>query len=182
MRESVLLCLIRENCLCYLFSDEAHPRVRPGGSPGNLTLNPTPPPRPPIKDRKTGELADTADCYFNVEMAMWPTCVRAANPRTKTLHFRGFWHKEKLNLHGWASQAHRGFPGKFDLTNLSRDNLSRENVPRALLICVTAWLIICVVWLGGVCLVRMECPAWCSGGSAAQHSVVQDLAIRFKIA
>ena len=34
--------------------------------------------------------------------------------------------KHDLNSKGWNSQAHRGSPGKFESSNLSRDNVSRE--------------------------------------------------------
>ena len=33
---------------------------------------------------------------------------------------------QNLNSKGWNSKAHEGFPGKFESTNLSRDNVSRE--------------------------------------------------------
>ena len=44
------------------------------------------------------------------------------------LHY-GFlrvWLKHNLNSKGWNSQAHREFPRKFESSNLSRDNVSRE--------------------------------------------------------
>ena len=31
-----------------------------------------------------------------------------------------------VSIEGWNSQAHREFPGKFEPSNLRRDNLSRE--------------------------------------------------------
>ena len=31
-----------------------------------------------------------------------------------------------LNFKGWNSQAHRGFPGKFESSNVIRGNVSRE--------------------------------------------------------
>ena len=31
-----------------------------------------------------------------------------------------------LDFKGWNSQAHREFPGKFESSNVSRDNVSRE--------------------------------------------------------
>ena len=34
--------------------------------------------------------------------------------------------KHNVNLKGWNSQAHRGFPGKFESSNVSRGNVSRE--------------------------------------------------------
>ena len=40
-----------------------------------------------------------------------------------------FWISEQnLNIKGWNSHVHRGFPGKFETSNLSRDNVSREIV------------------------------------------------------
>ena len=36
------------------------------------------------------------------------------------------WLTLDLNVKGWNSQAHREFPGKFESSNLSRDNLRRE--------------------------------------------------------
>ena len=40
--------------------------------------------------------------------------------------FRRVWLKHNVNFKGWNSQDCRGFPGKFESSNLSRDNLSRE--------------------------------------------------------
>ena len=34
--------------------------------------------------------------------------------------------KQNLDFKGWNSQAHGEFPGEFDSSNLSRDNISRE--------------------------------------------------------
>ena len=34
--------------------------------------------------------------------------------------------EHNLNFEGWNSQTHRGFIGKFDPSNVSRDNVSRE--------------------------------------------------------
>ena len=48
---------------------------------------------------------------------------RTVNLRTKILDFRGFDSSRILILN---SQAQREFPGKFESSNLSRDNLSRE--------------------------------------------------------
>ena len=46
---------------------------------------------------------------------------------TKILEFRGFDSSKILVEKRWSVQAHRReFPGKFELSNLSRDNLSRE--------------------------------------------------------
>ena len=42
---------------------------------------------------------------------------------TNIVGFGGF---DSINLKGWNSQAHRGFPGKFESSNVSRDNVSRE--------------------------------------------------------
>ena len=48
-----------------------------------------------------------------------------ADLRTKILDFRGS-DSGIINFQGWNSQAHRELPGKFELSNLSRDRLSRE--------------------------------------------------------
>ena len=42
--------------------------------------------------------------------------------------FQRVWLKCNLKFKGWNSQAHREFPGKFDSSNVSRDNVSREIV------------------------------------------------------
>ena len=34
--------------------------------------------------------------------------------------------EHNLNLKGWNSQVHRGFPRKSESSNVSRDNVSRE--------------------------------------------------------
>ena len=34
--------------------------------------------------------------------------------------------EHNLNLKGWNFKAHREFPGKFESSNVSRDNVSRE--------------------------------------------------------
>ena len=34
--------------------------------------------------------------------------------------------EHNVDFKGWNSQAQRGFPGKFDSSNVSRDNVSRE--------------------------------------------------------
>ena len=39
---------------------------------------------------------------------------------------------------GWNSQAHRGFPGKFESSNVSRDNVTREIGCIVVCICLTA--------------------------------------------
>ena len=49
-----------------------------------------------------------------------------ANLRTYILDSRGFDSSINLNCKGWNSNVHRGLPGNFESTNLSRDNLSRE--------------------------------------------------------
>ena len=53
---------------------------------------------------------------------------RTPNLRTKIIDFRGFDSSIVLiwRFQGWNSQAHSGFPGKFESSNLSRDNLSTE--------------------------------------------------------
>ena len=40
--------------------------------------------------------------------------------------FQRVWLKRNLDSKGWNSQAHRGFPGTFESSNLRRDNVSRE--------------------------------------------------------
>ena len=60
------------------------------------------------------------------------------NHDTANLHTR-IWISEGLtqaerDFKGWNSHAHRGFPGKFEFTNLRRDTLSRENLSRAQLL------------------------------------------------
>ena len=49
-----------------------------------------------------------------------------ANLPTNIVGFRGFDSSIILNLKGWNSQTRREFPGKFESSNLSRDNVSRE--------------------------------------------------------
>ena len=49
---------------------------------------------------------------------------RTANLCTKIMDFRGF--DSSRILIGWNSQAHGELPRKFESSNLSRDNLSRE--------------------------------------------------------
>ena len=61
-------------------------------------------------------------------MDFWPLATRVdtANLRTKILDFRGFDSSRILGLRGGIPQAHRKFPGNVELTNLGRDNASRE--------------------------------------------------------
>ena len=49
-----------------------------------------------------------------------------ANLRTNIMDSRGLDSMTHLNSKGWNSHVHRGFPGKFEASNLSRDNVSRE--------------------------------------------------------
>ena len=49
-----------------------------------------------------------------------------ANLRTNIMAFRGFDYNVILIQRGWSYHVHRGFPGKFESSNLSRDNVSRE--------------------------------------------------------
>ena len=49
-----------------------------------------------------------------------------ADLRTKILDFGGFDSSRILTFKGRNSQAYRGFSGKFESRNLSRDNPSRE--------------------------------------------------------
>ena len=39
--------------------------------------------------------------------------------------FQRAWLNHNLNLKGWDSHVHRGFPGKFDSSNVSGDNICR---------------------------------------------------------
>ena len=48
------------------------------------------------------------------------------NLPTNIMDFRGFDSSIILIVKGWNSQAHGGFPRKFESGNLSMDNLSRE--------------------------------------------------------
>ena len=77
-------------------------------------MNPTPW-DPLVPSRAWGGLKDSDG----------PRRDRAANLHTKTLDFRGIRLKQELNRKGWNSQAHRGFLGDVESTNLSRD-ISRE--------------------------------------------------------
>ena len=52
----------------------------------------------------------------------------------------GFTQAYSLNLKGWNSHVHRGFPGKLESSNLSRDNVSKEIGRRAHLL-VRSWFI-----------------------------------------
>ena len=67
----------------------------------------------------------------------------AANLRTKILDFRRFWLKQNLDSKGWNSHVHREVPGKFEPTNRSRDNLSRE-IGRTAVFCMRC--VTCQVW------------------------------------
>ena len=49
-----------------------------------------------------------------------------ANLPTNIVDFRGFDSSIILMFKGWNSQAHRGFARKFESSNVSRDNASRE--------------------------------------------------------
>ena len=40
--------------------------------------------------------------------------------------FQRVWFEHNLNSKGWNSHVHREFPGKFESSSLSRDNVSRE--------------------------------------------------------
>ena len=44
---------------------------------------------------------------------------------TNIVDFRGVWLEHNLNSKGWNSQAHREVPGKFESSNVSRENVSR---------------------------------------------------------
>ena len=58
-------------------------------------------------------------------MLVPPLCT--SNLRTNIVDFRGFDSSIMfINRKGWNSHVHREFPGKFESSYLSRDNLSRE--------------------------------------------------------
>ena len=46
--------------------------------------------------------------------------------------------EHNLNVEGWNSLAHRGFPEKFESSNVSRENVSREIGNR---VCVYAYIL-----------------------------------------
>ena len=48
------------------------------------------------------------------------------NLPTNIVDFGGFDSSTILIQRGWNSQAHRGLPGKFESSNVSRDNVSRR--------------------------------------------------------
>ena len=55
------------------------------------------------------------------------TRARTANLRTNIMDFRGFdWLKKNRDIKGWHYHVHRGLPGKFESSNLSRGNVCRE--------------------------------------------------------
>ena len=60
----------------------------------------------------------------------------SANLRTKLLDFGGFDSSRILILRGDNSCAHGEFPGNFESTNLSWDNLSREIGRMCVCMCV----------------------------------------------
>ena len=49
-----------------------------------------------------------------------------ANLPANIVDFRGVLLKHNLNLKGWNSHVHRKFTGRFESSNVSRDNVSRE--------------------------------------------------------
>ena len=57
--------------------------------------------------------------YIDRAAEQWIT----ADLRIKILDSRGFDSSRILILRGWNSRAHREFPGSFESSNLSRDNL-----------------------------------------------------------
>ena len=57
------------------------------------------------------------------------------------MDFRGSDSSIILVLRGWNPPVHRGFPGKFESSNLSRENVSRE-IGRTK-ICNTVALVVC---------------------------------------
>ena len=57
---------------------------------------------------------------------LWTSYLSTANLPTNIVDFGGVLLKHNLNSKGWNSHVHRGFPGKFESSNVSRDNVSRE--------------------------------------------------------
>ena len=47
-------------------------------------------------------------------------------PATTSAEFQGVWLQHNVDVKGRNSHVHRGFPGKLDSSNVSRDNVSRE--------------------------------------------------------
>ena len=68
----------------------------------------------------------------------WRTTRTTANPPTNTVVVKGVRLKRNLNLKGWDSHVHRGFPGRFESSNISRDNVSRE-IGRTIVIIVISY-------------------------------------------
>ena len=52
--------------------------------------------------------------------------------------------KNNINIKGWNAQARRGFPGKFESSDLSRDNVSRE-IGRTFLTPLVQYGLVCFV-------------------------------------
>ena len=87
-----------------------------------------------------------------------------ANLRTKILDFRGFDSSRILSFKGWNSHIHGEFPGSFESTNLSRDNLSRESGRSGHRMCSTGRRP-----LSGVVPVRIFLYCWYSGGAEVRR-------------
>ena len=68
-------------------------------------------------------------CRVAPERLVAPAAFRdsgTANLPTNIVDFSGFDSSIMLICKGWNSQAHREFPGKFESSNVSRGNVSRE--------------------------------------------------------
>ena len=72
------------------------------------------------------------DSYLDVEIRQRNTLHALTRGRAygqspyKHCGFRRVGLKHDLNLKGWNSQVHREVPGKFESSNVSGDNVSRE--------------------------------------------------------
>ena len=54
------------------------------------------------------------------------SCLTYAQSPHQHCGFQRVWLKHNLKFKGWHSQTHRGFTGKFESSNVSRDSVSRE--------------------------------------------------------
>ena len=65
--------------------------------------------------------------YMEPYLHLYFFLIATPNFPTNIVYFRGLSSSvPNLNSKGWNSQAHKGFPGKFESSNASRDNLSRD--------------------------------------------------------
>ena len=72
----------------------------------------------------TGQMRQMGGCLArNAPCVDWRQFV---TPNLLALWIQRVWLKHNLNSKGWNYHVHRGFPGKFEPSNLSRDNVSRR--------------------------------------------------------